>query len=204
MQVKEDKCDVYYIDYGHSEVLDMRFIFDISDDLLMINYVACRVCLDGAESLDAMDRVSVADAFKLLVASKTFKCQVTDCSRPLKVRLFNENHQNVRDLLVSMLTNPVSARKFDYSPSVHLAGVAPYRPRHLPPFSSAPTSAPRPTAFQVNQWRHLLPLWNTSWGLSSPVGRNPTTVLFRIGQALHISMTKFDSFRSPNVGHGVT
>ena len=108
----EDKCSVYYIDYGNVELRDSRYIFELPDELVDIKQLACRVSLADSDELEHLN--GVAEAFASIVAGKIFKMQVVDVDRPRKVFLFDENGRNVKDVIISALL------KKSFSPSQHL------------------------------------------------------------------------------------
>ena len=112
----EDKCSVYYIDYGNVEFLDSRYIFEIPDELVDIKLLANRVTLADSDDLEHLN--GVAEAFASIVPAKVFKLEVVDVDRPQKVFLYDELGRSVKDLIISALGSLLFKNLF--SPSQHL------------------------------------------------------------------------------------
>jgi Tudor domain len=114
----EDKCSVYYIDYGNIESLDSRYIFEIPDEIVDIKLLACRCSLADSDDLEHLN--GVAEAFASIVPGKVFKCEVVDVDRPQKVFLYDEMGRSVKDLIISALGKGSFLAKKSFSPSQHL------------------------------------------------------------------------------------
>ena len=114
----EDKCSVYYIDYGNAELRDSRYIFEIPDELVDIKLLACRVSLADSDDLEHLN--GVAEAFASIVPGKILKLAVVDVDRPQKVFLYDQMGRNVKDIIISALGKDSFLAKKSFSPSQHL------------------------------------------------------------------------------------
>jgi hypothetical protein len=124
---QEDKCNIYYVDYGNVELRDSRYIFEIPDDLVDIKLLSCRVSLADSEDLDHLD--GVAEAFASIATGKIFKLEVNDVDRPQKVFLYDESGRNVKDVIISALGKGSLLAKKSFSPSQHLVSSVRAPPR---------------------------------------------------------------------------
>ena len=102
----EEKCSVYYIDYGNAELLDPSYIFEMPDELFDIKEFSCQVSLADSDELEHLN--GVAEAFASMVPGKIFKLEVVDEDCPQKVFLYDEMGRSVKDLIISALAPSTS------------------------------------------------------------------------------------------------
>jgi Tudor domain len=114
----EDKCSVYYVDYGNVELLDSRYIFEMPDEIADIKLLACRCSLADSDDLEHLN--GVAEAFASIVPAKFFKCVVVDVNHPQKVYLYDEMGRSVKDLIISALGKGSFPAKKSSNPSQHV------------------------------------------------------------------------------------
>lgn len=135
--------NVYFVDYGYTELVEREFLFEISPDFVALELQAIRVSLDEAYTL--LDHSGATDVFTRLVLFKSFKCKVVSDSVPQNVILYDEAGQSVKDLVVAVLRQSNST-----IPTVPTTNVL--EPRNLMPVCSGPALVPKSlkvTAFKV-------------------------------------------------------
>jgi hypothetical protein len=95
-------ANVYFVDYGYSELVDLQSLFEIPADFISIELFAYRVALEDAASL-TFDKVS--ENFTRLVLYQTFKCHVTGETMPQSVILMDDAGRTVKDLVLASVAD---------------------------------------------------------------------------------------------------
>ena len=135
-----DSCQVYYIDFGHFEKLNKRFIFQIPDELVRIRLYACRIGLADIEELNQFDPDMVCDIFSEIVLDKYFECEVVGDELVQKVIMYDANGADIKQMLISLCQIQATIRA-GTSPKACTESVAhPNRPKtSATPVHGAPT-----------------------------------------------------------------
>ncbi|XP_057380222.1 uncharacterized protein LOC130702570 isoform X2 [Daphnia carinata] len=107
-QVEDIKfAQVYFVDYGYTELVDLRSMYEIPSELVAINLLAFRVTLEESAALMTHDGIS--EAFTRLVLYRSFKCHVSGETIPQSVILVDEAGRSVKDLVLAALVESQKA-----------------------------------------------------------------------------------------------
>ncbi|KAK4011675.1 hypothetical protein OUZ56_020794 [Daphnia magna] len=107
-QVEDIKfAQVYFVDYGYTELVDLRSMFEIPSELVAVNLLAFRVTLEESAALMTHDGIS--EAFTRLVLYRNFKCHVSGETIPQSVILVDEAGRSVKDLVLATLVESQKA-----------------------------------------------------------------------------------------------
>jgi hypothetical protein len=101
--VLDDKCKLYYVDFGNSEILSYSEIFELPQQFINPKVMALRFSLAGLKNLTITDEVK--SYFRELVTEKLLHLQVVAPEGP-PIKLYGElylNGTNVLDLLVKKI-----------------------------------------------------------------------------------------------------
>ena len=96
-------AQVYFVDYGFSELVDLQSLFEIPPDFVATELFAYRVTLEDAASLMTFDKVS--ENFTRLVLYQTFKCHVTGETIPQSVILMDDAGRTVKEMVLASLAD---------------------------------------------------------------------------------------------------
>ncbi|XP_047110346.1 uncharacterized protein LOC124787630 [Schistocerca piceifrons] len=103
MSVMDDRCMIYYVDFGNSEVLPYSEIYEIPDKYMNLKSMALRYSLAGIRDIPLND--DLKDEFKKIVLDKLLKMKVVNPEGP-PVKQYCELYvdgKSVKDLLLEKL-----------------------------------------------------------------------------------------------------
>ncbi|XP_023716578.1 maternal protein tudor isoform X3 [Cryptotermes secundus] len=103
MAVLDDKCRLYYVDFGNSEILPYSEVFELPQQFINPKVMALRFCLAGLRNLTITDELK--SYFKELVTEKLLRLRVVAPEGP-PIKQYGElylNGANVLDLLVKKM-----------------------------------------------------------------------------------------------------
>ncbi|XP_069701642.1 uncharacterized protein tud isoform X2 [Periplaneta americana] len=103
MAVLDDKCRLYYVDFGNSEVIPHSEIFELPQKFINPKVMALRFTLSGLKTLNITN--DLKSYFKELVTEKLLRLRVVPPEGP-PLKQYGElylNNANVLDLLVQKL-----------------------------------------------------------------------------------------------------
>jgi hypothetical protein len=103
MAVLDDKCRLYYVDFGNSEILPYSEIFELPEQFITPKVMALRFALAGLKNLTITNEIKAY--FKELVAEKLLHLRVVPPEGP-PLKQYGElklNDTNVLDLLVQKM-----------------------------------------------------------------------------------------------------
>lgn len=103
MSVLDDKCRLYYVDFGNSEILPYSEIFELPQQFINPKVMALRFALAGLKNLTITDNIK--SYFKELVTEKLLRLRVVPPEGPPLKQYgeLNLNGTNVLDLLVQKM-----------------------------------------------------------------------------------------------------
>lgn len=107
MSVMEHKCKLYYVDFGHTEVLSYKDIFQLPPEFISPKVLSIRFTLSGLKELNITQEMK--DYFKELVSRKLLYLQVRPPEGPPLIQYGDlyDNGVNIKDMLKK--TFPVPA-----------------------------------------------------------------------------------------------
>lgn len=99
MAVMEHKCKVYYVDFGHTEVLPYSDIFQLPPQYINPRVLSIRFTLSGLKDLDITEPIK--EYFKKIVSGKPLVLQVRPPEGPPLIQYGDlyDGGINIRDLL---------------------------------------------------------------------------------------------------------
>jgi hypothetical protein len=105
----EHKCKLYYVDFGHTEVLPYTDIFQLPSEYINPKVLSIRFTLSGLKELNITQEMK--DYFKTLVWRKLLVLRVRPPEGPPLIQYGDlyENGVNVKDILKKAFPAPVSA-----------------------------------------------------------------------------------------------
>jgi len=109
MSVMEHKCKLYYVDFGHTEVLPYTDIFQLPSEYINPKVLSIRFTLSGLKELNITQEMK--DYFKTLVWRKLLVLRVRPPEGPPLIQYGDlyENGINVKDILKKAFPAPASA-----------------------------------------------------------------------------------------------
>ncbi|EZA47491.1 Maternal protein tudor [Ooceraea biroi] len=116
MSVMEHKCKLYYVDFGHTEILPYTDIFQLPPEYINPKVLSIRFTLSGLKELNITQEMK--DYFKSLVWRKLLVLRVRPPEGPPLIQygdLYAENGVNVKELLKKAFPVPATAVPITYS-----------------------------------------------------------------------------------------
>lgn len=114
--VLDDKCRLYYVDFGNSEILPYSEIFELPQQFITPKVMALRFALAGLKNLTITDEIK--SYFKELVTEKLLHLRVVPPEGP-PLKQYGElklNGTNVLDLLVQKMKEEQVSLNFPVMP----------------------------------------------------------------------------------------
>ncbi|XP_024937429.1 maternal protein tudor isoform X2 [Cephus cinctus] len=107
MGVTESKCKVYYVDFGHTEVLSYSDIFQLPPQYIHPKVLSIRFTLSGLKELNVTDEMKAY--FKELVTGKPLILQVRPPEGPPLIQYGDlyDNGKNVKDILKEVFKSQI-------------------------------------------------------------------------------------------------
>lgn len=120
MSVMEHKCKVYYVDFGHTEVLPYTDIFQLPPEFINPKVLSIRFTLSGLKELNITQEMK--DYFKELVSRKLLVLHVRPPEGPPLIQYGDlyDNGVNVKDILKKAFPAPIAASMTVVYPSLQL------------------------------------------------------------------------------------
>lgn len=108
MSVMEHKCKVYYVDFGHTEVLSYTDIFQLPPEFINPKVLSIRFTLSGLKELNITQEMK--DYFKELVSRKSLCLQVRPPEGPPLIQYGDlyDNNVNIKDMLKKAFPVPAT------------------------------------------------------------------------------------------------
>ncbi|XP_012278471.1 maternal protein tudor isoform X2 [Orussus abietinus] len=102
MSVMENRCKLYYVDFGHTEVLPYKDIFQLPPQFINPKVLSIRFTLSGLKDINVTQEVK--DYFKTIAKGKCFVLQVRPPEGPPLMQYGDlyENGINIKDKLKEM------------------------------------------------------------------------------------------------------
>lgn len=115
MSVMEHKCKLYYVDFGHTEVLPYTDIFQLPPEYINPKVLSIRFTLSGLKELTITQEMK--EYFKELVNRKLLVLRVRPPEGPPLIQYGDlyENNVNVKDLLKKAFPTPTAMIPITYS-----------------------------------------------------------------------------------------
>lgn len=106
MSVMENKCKLYYVDFGHTEVLPYTDIFQLPPHFINPKVLSIRFTLSGVNELKVTDEMK--EYFKQVVTGKLLILHVRPPEGPPLVQYGDlyDNGKNIKDVLRQAFPNP--------------------------------------------------------------------------------------------------
>ncbi|XP_076751739.1 protein tudor [Xylocopa sonorina] len=107
MSVMENKCKLYYVDFGHTEILSYTDIFQLPPHFINPRVLSIRFTLSGVHELNATDEMKAY--FKQIVSGKPLVLHVRPPEGPPLVQYGDlyDNGKNIKDILRQVFPTPV-------------------------------------------------------------------------------------------------
>lgn len=114
MSVMEHKCKLYYVDFGHTEILPYTDIFQLPPEYINPKVLSIRFTLSGLKELNITQEMK--DYFKTLVWRKLLVLRVRPPEGPPLIQYGDlyENGVNVKDILKRAFPAPASPLTYSY------------------------------------------------------------------------------------------
>ncbi|XP_032689380.1 maternal protein tudor-like isoform X3 [Odontomachus brunneus] len=108
MSVMEHKCKLYYVDFGHTEVLPYTDIFQLPPEFINPKVLSIRFTLSGLKELNITQEMK--DYFKKLVSRKLLYLQVRPPEGPPLIQYGDlyDNGVNIKDMLKKAFPVPAA------------------------------------------------------------------------------------------------
>lgn len=108
MAVMENKCKLYYVDFGHSEVLPYTDIFQLPPQYINPRVLSIRFTLSGVKELNVTSEM--AEYFKKIVSGRSLVLHVRPPEGPPLIQYGDlyDNEKNIKDILRQAFTVPVA------------------------------------------------------------------------------------------------
>ncbi|KAK2576789.1 hypothetical protein KPH14_005431 [Odynerus spinipes] len=108
MAVMENKCKLYYVDFGHSEVLPYTDIFQLPPQYISPRVLSIRFTLSGVKELNVTPEMT--DYFKNIVSGKSLVLHVRPPEGPPLIQYGDlyDNGNNVKDILRQAFSVPTA------------------------------------------------------------------------------------------------
>lgn len=99
MSVMENKCKLYYVDFGHTEILPYTDIFQLPPHFINPRVLSIRFTLSGVHELNVTDKMK--EYFKQIVSGKLLVLHVRPPEGPPLVQYGDlyDNGKNIKDIL---------------------------------------------------------------------------------------------------------
>lgn len=99
MSVMENKCKLYYVDFGHTEVLPYTDIFQLPPHFINPRVLSIRFTLSGVHELNVTDKMK--EYFKQIVSGKLLVLHVRPPEGPPLVQYGDlyDDGKNIKDIL---------------------------------------------------------------------------------------------------------
>ncbi|XP_043669519.1 maternal protein tudor isoform X1 [Vespula pensylvanica] len=108
MAVMENKCKLYYVDFGHSEVLPYTDIFQLPPQYINPRVLSIRFTLSGVKELNVTPEMT--EYFKKIVSGRSLVLHVRPPEGPPLIQYGDlyDNEKNIKDILRQAFTVPVT------------------------------------------------------------------------------------------------
>ncbi|KAL2735605.1 maternal protein tudor-like isoform X1 [Vespula squamosa] len=108
MAVMENKCKLYYVDFGHSEVLPYTDIFQLPPQYINPRVLSIRFTLSGVKELNVTPEMT--EYFKKIVSGRSLVLHVRPPEGPPLIQYGDlyDNEKNIKDILRQAFTVPVA------------------------------------------------------------------------------------------------
>ncbi|KAL2729141.1 LOW QUALITY PROTEIN: maternal protein tudor-like isoform X1 [Vespula maculifrons] len=108
MAVMENKCKLYYVDFGHSEVLSYTDIFQLPPQYINPRVLSIRFTLSGVKELNVTPEMT--EYFKKIVSGRSLVLHVRPPEGPPLIQYGDlyDNEKNIKDILRQAFTVPVT------------------------------------------------------------------------------------------------
>lgn len=115
MSVMEHKCKLYYVDFGHTEVLPYTDIFQLPPEYINPKVLSIRFTLSGLRELNITQEMKTY--FKELVHRKLLILHVRPPEGPPLIQYGNlyDNGVNIKDMLKKAFPAPTVVKSITYS-----------------------------------------------------------------------------------------
>ncbi|KAL6267474.1 hypothetical protein P5V15_000550 [Pogonomyrmex californicus] len=115
MSVMEHKCKLYYVDFGHTEVLPYTDIFQLPPEYINPKVLSIRFTLSGLKELNIT--LEMKEYFKELVSGKLLILHVRPPEGPPLIQYGDlyENGVNVKEMLKKAFPSPTTTTPIAYS-----------------------------------------------------------------------------------------
>ncbi|XP_072754733.1 protein tudor isoform X2 [Anoplolepis gracilipes] len=116
MSVMEHKCKLYYVDFGHTEVLPYTDIFQLPPEYINPKVLSIRFTLSGLRELNITQEMKAY--FKELVYRKLLILHVRPPEGPPLIQygdLYDDNGMNIKDMLKKVFPAPSATISITYS-----------------------------------------------------------------------------------------
>ncbi|XP_047349819.1 maternal protein tudor-like isoform X3 [Vespa velutina] len=107
MAVMENKCKLYYVDFGHSEVLPYTDIFQLPPQYINPRVLSIRFTLSGVKELNVTPEMT--EYFKKIVSGRSLVLHVRPPEGPPLIQYGDlyDNEKNIKDILRQAFAVPV-------------------------------------------------------------------------------------------------
>ncbi|XP_015430080.1 PREDICTED: maternal protein tudor [Dufourea novaeangliae] len=114
MSVMENKCKLYYVDFGHTEVLPYTDIFQLPPHFINPKVLSIRFTLSGVKELDVTDEMK--EYFKQIVSGKLLVLHVCPPEGPPLVQYGDlyDDGQSIKNILRQAFPTPMTPITFGY------------------------------------------------------------------------------------------
>ncbi|XP_043252575.1 tudor domain-containing 6-like isoform X3 [Colletes gigas] len=108
MSVMENKCKLYYVDFGHTEVLPYTDIFQLPPHFINPKVLSIRFTLSGVKELNVTDEMK--EYFKQVVSGKLLVLHVRPPEGPPLVQYGDlyDDGKNIKDILRQAFPTPIA------------------------------------------------------------------------------------------------
>lgn len=108
MSVMENKCKLYYVDFGHTEVLSYTDIFQLPPHFINPRVLSIRFTLSGVHELNVTDKMK--EYFKQIVSRKLLLLHVRPPEGPPLVQYGDlyDDGKNIKDILRQAFPVPIA------------------------------------------------------------------------------------------------
>lgn len=108
MSVMENKCKLYYVDFGHTEVLPYTDIFQLPPHFINPKVLSIRFTLSGVHELNVTDEMK--EYFKQIVSGKLLVLHVRPPEGPPLVQYGDlyDDGKNIKNILRQAFPTPVT------------------------------------------------------------------------------------------------
>ncbi|XP_076634241.1 protein tudor isoform X2 [Colletes latitarsis] len=108
MSVMENKCKLYYVDFGHTEVLPYTDIFQLPSHFINPKVLSIRFTLSGVKELNVTDEMK--EYFKQVVSGKLLVLHVRPPEGPPLVQYGDlyDDGKNIKDILRQAFPTPIA------------------------------------------------------------------------------------------------